>query len=195
MFLCCGHTRHYFGIVVLRLNSDIQCYQQWPHIKQHEMSCLMQKPTKWLCTSEDSDQPGHPPKSDQSSLSAWRKLGSFATHWAHSKDSDQTVRMPRLIWVFAGHSHFVGFVMRQLQCWQSYNNAVILALLCLVWYCICPFKIHLTQTARTKTLNWLEAVYRFDHFKIAPTNDILSHDVTVIQWLTSCHKNHMSHIT
>ena len=30
----------------------------------------------------------------------------------YSKDSDQTERMPRLIWVFAGHTcHFVGFVM------------------------------------------------------------------------------------
>ena len=36
------------------------------------------------------------------SLSAWRKLGSLATHWAHNEDSDQTGRMPRLIWVFAG---------------------------------------------------------------------------------------------
>ena len=39
----------------------------------------------------------------ESSLSTWRKLGSLATHWAHSEDSDQTGRMPRLIWVFAGH--------------------------------------------------------------------------------------------
>ena len=37
-----------------------------------------------------------------SSLSAWRKLGPLATHWAHNKDSDQTGLMPRLIWVFAG---------------------------------------------------------------------------------------------
>ena len=40
----------------------------------------------------------------ESSLSAWRKLGSLATHWAHSEDSDQTGQMPRLIWVFAGHT-------------------------------------------------------------------------------------------
>ena len=33
----------------------------------------------------------------ESSLSAWRNLGSLATHWAHSEDSDQTGRMPRLI--------------------------------------------------------------------------------------------------
>ena len=39
-----------------------------------------------------------------SSLSAWRKLGSLATHWVHSEDSGQTGRMPRLICVFAGHT-------------------------------------------------------------------------------------------
>ena len=37
----------------------------------------------------------------ESSLSAWRNLGSLATHWAHSEDSDQTGRMLRLIWIFA----------------------------------------------------------------------------------------------
>ena len=37
----------------------------------------------------------------ESSLSAWRKLESLVTHWAHSEDSDQTGRTPRLIWVFA----------------------------------------------------------------------------------------------
>ena len=45
--------------------------------------------------SEDSDQPGH---------STWRNIGSLATHWAHSEDSDQTGRMSRLIWVFAGRA-------------------------------------------------------------------------------------------
>ena len=40
----------------------------------------------------------------ESSLSAWRKLGSLATYWVHSEDSDQTGRMPRLIWVFAGRT-------------------------------------------------------------------------------------------
>ena len=30
------------------------------------------------------------PVKSESSLSAWRKFGSLATHWAHSKDSDQT---------------------------------------------------------------------------------------------------------
>ena len=40
----------------------------------------------------------------ESSLSAWRKLRSLATHQAHSEDSDQTGRMPRLIWVFTGRT-------------------------------------------------------------------------------------------
>ena len=54
-------------------------------------------------------------ESDQSSLSAWRKLWFLATHWAHSEDSDPTGRMPRLIRVFAGRTcHIAGFVMRRL---------------------------------------------------------------------------------
>ena len=38
----------------------------------------------------------------ESLLSAWRNLGPLATHWAHSKDSDQTGQMPWLIRVLAG---------------------------------------------------------------------------------------------
>ena len=51
----------------------------------------------------------------ESLLSAGRKLGSSATYWAHCEGSDQTGRMPRLIWAFVGHTcHFVGFVMMRL---------------------------------------------------------------------------------
>ena len=35
---------------------------------------------------------------------------------ADSEDSYQTGQMPRLIWVFAERSHFVGFVTRWLKC-------------------------------------------------------------------------------
>ena len=53
--------------------------------------------------------------SDQSSLCAqWVAKDPSFLH-ADSKDPDQTGRMPRLIWVFAGRTcHFVGFVMRRL---------------------------------------------------------------------------------
>ena len=47
------------------------------------------------------------PVRSESSLSAWRKLGSLATHWAHSDTSDQTGWMTG---IFAGRTdHFVGF--------------------------------------------------------------------------------------
>ena len=67
---------------------------------------------KWAATWQNKQNEVRPAKTQtslgihpvwsESWLSAWRKLGSLATHWAHSEDSDQTGRMPRLIWVFAG---------------------------------------------------------------------------------------------
>ena len=53
----------------------------------------------------------------ESSVSAWRKLGSLATHWAHSEDFDQTGRMPRLIWVFAGRT----VILLVLSCRSSFT--------------------------------------------------------------------------
>ena len=52
----------------------------------------------------------------KSSLSAWRNIGFLATHWAHSEGSDQTGRMPRLIWVFAGRT----LILLVLSCPGSY---------------------------------------------------------------------------
>ena len=45
---------------------------------------------------------------------------------AASEDSDQTERMPRLIWVFAGRTcHFVGFVMsRLISSWKSLSGTL-----------------------------------------------------------------------
>ena len=58
----------------------------------------------------------------ESSLSAWRNLGSLATTWAHSEDSDQTGRMPRLIWVFAGHT----LILLVLSCRGSFHIRLLL---------------------------------------------------------------------
>ena len=69
------------------------------------MSRFMTKPKKWLCAQRRLRSAwAYPPVWSESSLSACRKLGSLATHWAHTEDSDQTGRMPRLIWVFAGRT-------------------------------------------------------------------------------------------
>ena len=51
------------------------------------------------------------------SLSARRSLRTLATFWAHIEVSDQTGRMPKLIWVFAGRTGIsVGFVLPRLKC-------------------------------------------------------------------------------
>ena len=64
-------------------------------------SRIMTKSTKWVCAQRRF-------RSDwawsESSLTAWRNLEPLATLWAHSEDSDQAGRMPRLIWVFAGRT-------------------------------------------------------------------------------------------
>ena len=54
-------------------------------------------------------------QSDQSLLSAWRKLGSLATHWVHSElwSDWADAHDLSLHWT---HSHIVGFVMRWLIC-------------------------------------------------------------------------------
>ena len=65
----------------------------------------MSKPTKWhVHPAKTQISLGIRPVWSESSLSAWRKLGSLATHWAHSEDSDQTGQMSRLIWVVAGRT-------------------------------------------------------------------------------------------
>ena len=58
----------------------------------------------------------------ESSLCAQRVPKDPKFLHADSEDSDQTGRMPRLIWVFAGRTcHFVGFVTRRLKWYQHFN--------------------------------------------------------------------------
>ena len=90
----------------------------------------MTKPTNWYVRpAKTLISLGIRPVWSESLLSAWRKLGSSATHWAHSEDSDQTRQMPRLIWVFAGRTcHFVGFITRRLILWTDNIFQLILFL-------------------------------------------------------------------
>ena len=77
-----------------------------PHDKTNKMT---------VCPAKTQISLGICPVWSESSLcTQWvAKDPSFL--YADSKDSDQTGRMPRLIWVFAGRKcHFVGFVMRRL---------------------------------------------------------------------------------
>ena len=88
------------------------------------MSRLMTKPTKWhVRPVETQISLGIRPAWSEFSLSAWKELGSLATHWSHSEGSDQTGRMPMLIWVFAGRTgHFVGFVTRRLRYFPNFGT-------------------------------------------------------------------------
>ena len=72
-------------------------------------------------------------QSDQSSLSAWRNLGSLATQWVHSEDSDQTGQMPRLIWVFIGRT----LILLVLSCHCSY-----IEFFCWWWWNRLQLKLH-----------------------------------------------------
>ena len=77
----------------------------------------MTKPTKWhFRPAKTQISLGIRSVWSESSLSEWRKLGSLATQFVDGEDSDQTGRMPRLIWVSLRwvHSHFVDFVVRRL---------------------------------------------------------------------------------
>ena len=72
---------------------------------RNDMGRLMTKRTKWhVHPAKTQISLGICPVLSESSLSAWRKLGSLATDGAHSEDADQTGRVPRLIWVFAGRT-------------------------------------------------------------------------------------------
>ena len=80
-----------------------KCCKDTNHRKEVHLSRSMTKPTKWhVRPSKTQFSLGIGPVWSESSLSAWRKLGSLATNWAHSKDCNQTGPIPRLIWVFTG---------------------------------------------------------------------------------------------
>ena len=63
------------------------------------LSRLMTKPTK-----QHVRQANNPPSLIRDFAVRMKKVLSYSSHWAHSEDSDQTGRMPRLIWVFAGRT-------------------------------------------------------------------------------------------
>ena len=70
------------------------------------LSCDMTKPkpTMWLCAQRRLRSAWASAQSDQSLLCAqWVAKDRSFLH-ANSEDSDQTGRMPRLIWVFAGRT-------------------------------------------------------------------------------------------
>ena len=81
-------------------------------------SCHMTKPTKWpVCPAKTQISMGIRLVWSKSSLSAWKNIGP-SLPIERTVKTDQTGRMPRMIWVFPGCTcHFVGFVLRWLFFW------------------------------------------------------------------------------
>ena len=108
------------------------------------MSRDITKPTKWVCALRRRRSTWASVQPDQeSSLSAWRKLGPFATHWAQAKTLIRLGGCPGWSEFRWAHSHFVGFVMSWLiyQVWPESSLSV--------WKALC----HWLPTERTaKTL-------------------------------------------
>ena len=118
-------SHRHFSAKIWTSNCITQPPTYYSDDQHYHMSRLTTKPTKWhMGPAKTQTSLGIHPVWSESSLSAWRIIGSLATHWAGSEDSDQTGRMSRLIWVFAGRTSFVGFVMRRL----IYNHTVNLGM-------------------------------------------------------------------
>ena len=88
---------------------------------------LMTKPTKWhVCPVKTQISLGICPVWSESSLCTLCIAKDPTFLLADSEVSDQTGRMPRLIWVFAECTcHFVGFVVLRLKCswvWSYRKN-------------------------------------------------------------------------
>ena len=96
---------------------------EWSHLSR-----AMTKPTMWLWAQQRLRSAWA--FWSEPSLSTWRKLGSLATHWVHSEDSDQTGRMPRLIWVFAGRT----LILLVLSCRGSFQFLSFIMFFCCCFY-------------------------------------------------------------
>ena len=141
------------------------------------MSRDMTKRTKWLCAQRKLRSALASALSDQSSLCAkWVAKDSSFLH-ADSEDSDQTGRMTRLIWVFAGRT----LILLVLSCRGSYPDITtlnyshswfgldmkqLLAYTGALWVYFWNLKhIVLTDWRPALVLKWFTVVFQTDRFQ------------------------------
>ena len=103
------HVVYVFVLVLFLLFINISMHL-WTLMRHGKTNKMIVRPAKTQISL------GICPVWSESSLSAWWNLGSLATCWAHSEDSDQTGRMRRLIWIFAGRT----LILLVLSCRGSY---------------------------------------------------------------------------
>ena len=109
-----GCTGHFVGFVMCRLIYDCDM----AHVMRDGKLVEPRHDKTNKVTAKTQISLGIRPVWSDSSLSAWRKLGSLATHWAHSKDWSAQADLS-LRWA---HTHFVGFVMSRLSLLLFYRR-------------------------------------------------------------------------
>ena len=100
----------------------------------HHLSRVTTKQTKWHVRPVKTQiRPGW--CWSESSLSAWRKLGPLATHWAHSEDWTDWADAQADLSLRWAHSRFVGFIMRRLNfgCLNVICNIAVLGIVEYWW--------------------------------------------------------------
>ena len=91
--------------------------------KQNEMSHLMTKPTKWhVRPAKTQISLGIHPVWSESSLSTWRKLGSLATHWAHSEDWSDWAEAQADLSLRWAHMPLCWFCREAAQMWIPFSR-------------------------------------------------------------------------
>ena len=118
----------------------------WIWLTKIWLSCRTTKQND-MCTQRRLRSAWASAQSDQSSLCAQLIVRCPMFFHADSKNSDQTGRMPRLIWVFAGRTGFVDFVMLRLKfhlvfysVWLQYRKSKVSSK-SLHWKCQYLYKI------------------------------------------------------
>ena len=80
------------------------CLMWWLSVCRLQMSRLMSKPTKWMCAQRRLSLAWASTYSNQNLRCVLSGYLSTQAFFMRSEDSDQTGRIPRLIWVFAGRT-------------------------------------------------------------------------------------------
>ena len=117
--IVCGYGRWVSGIPWQTQRCEVPSTRvKWKGnwMSRKQMSRLMTKSTIWpVCPAKTQISLGiRPVWSESSQCTQWVAEDPMFLH-ADSKDSDQTGRMPRLIWVFAGRTSLCWFCQEAAQ--------------------------------------------------------------------------------
>ena len=149
---CCWQLTWVFGFVILEHLNSLQgqqynqthgflnlrklSYKRKPccmkELCYYQMSRDMTKPTKWLCTQRRLRSAWASAQSDQSLRCQHKESLGPSLPIQRTAKTDQTGRMPRLIWVFAGRT----LILLVLSCRGSndYERKHYTVLISIAWH-------------------------------------------------------------